>query len=98
MKDEPGRVNARGSEPLGKRSVGISGSEFAGVGLQFALTIVLFMFAGIWLDKSLHTSPWFVIVCVFVGAAAGFFSIYRKLMAAQRRADGGGRPSGRTRT
>lgn len=97
MKDEPGRSDARGSESLGRRSAGISGGEFAGVGLQFALTIVVFMFAGIWLDKRLHTSPWLVIVCVFVGAAAGFFSIYRKLMAAQRRATGG-RPSGGARS
>jgi len=65
----------------------VSPSEFAGVGLQFALTIVVFMFAGIWLDGRLHTSPWFVLVCVFGGAAAGFFSIYRKLMSAQRRTD-----------
>lgn len=86
MKDEPGPTPK--SEPLGKRAAGISGSEFAGVGLQFALAIVVFMFAGIWLDKRLGTSPWLVIVCVFVGAAAGFFSIYRKLTAAQKRADG----------
>lgn len=94
MKDEPGRSESHDSGPLGRRSTGISGGEFAGVGLQYALTIVVFMFAGIWLDKRLGTSPWFVIVCVFVGAAAGFFSVYRKLMAAQRRADGDGRRHG----
>jgi F0F1-type ATP synthase assembly protein I len=61
--------------------------DYAGVGLQFALTIVVFMFAGMWLDRTLGTSPWLLILCVFGGAAAGFFSIYRKLMAAQHRAD-----------
>ena len=61
--------------------------EYAGVGLQFALTIVGFMFAGMWLDRALGTSPWLLILFVFGGAAAGFYSIYRKLMAAQRRAD-----------
>ena len=85
MKDEPGRSDSRSTEPLGRRSAGVSGWEFAGVGLQFALTIVAFMFAGLWLDKRLHTSPFLLIVCVFVGAAAGLFSIYRKLKAAQRR-------------
>lgn len=85
MKDEPGRFDSRSTEPLGRHSPGVSGWEFAGVGLQFALTIVVFMFAGLWLDKRLHTTPFLLIVCVFVGAAAGFFSIYRKLMAAQRR-------------
>ena len=70
----------------------VSGAQFAGVGLQFALTIVVFAFAGIWLDKHLGTSPWLVILGVFIGAAAGFFSIYRQLTTAGRSAsDEGGR-------
>ena len=44
------------------RRKGVASSEFAGVGLQFAITIVLFAFAGIWLDKRLGTSPWFVLM------------------------------------
>ena len=59
---------------------GISGSEFAGVGLQFAITIVLFALGGIWLDKRLGTSPWLVILMVFGGAALGFWSMYRRMV------------------
>jgi F0F1-type ATP synthase assembly protein I len=62
-----------------------SGAEYAGAGLQLAMTLVAFMFLGIWLDKRLGSSPWFVLICVFVGAAAGFYSIYRRLMAATKR-------------
>jgi F0F1-type ATP synthase assembly protein I len=61
--------------------------EYAGVGLTFAGAIVIFMFAGMKLDQALGTSPWLLILFVFLGASAGFYSIYRKLMAAQRRAD-----------
>ena len=64
---------------------GFSGSEFAGIGIQFALVILVFTGAGIWLDGRLGTSPWLLLLCVFVGAAGGFFSIYQKAMAAQRR-------------
>ncbi len=71
----------------GRRSTAPSAGEYAGVGLQFAFTIVAFMFAGMWLDRALGTSPWLLILFVFGGASAGFYSIYRKLMAAQRRAD-----------
>jgi F0F1-type ATP synthase assembly protein I len=67
-----------------------SGAEYAGAGLQLALTLVVFMFLGIWLDKRLGSSPWFVLICVFVGAAAGFYSIYRRLMAATKRDSGAG--------
>jgi ATP synthase protein I len=76
---------ARGEGP-GARGTPSAG-EYAGVGLQFAVTIVVFMFGGMWLDRALGTSPWLLILLVFAGAGAGFYSIYRKLMAAQRRAD-----------
>jgi F0F1-type ATP synthase assembly protein I len=68
-----------------KGNAGISGGEFAGIGLQFAMVILVFTGAGIWLDKRLGTSPWLLLVFVFAGAAGGFYSIYRKAMAAQRR-------------
>ena|SRR5689334_20005577 len=77
--DRPGPRNA--SKPA-------SGAEYAGAGLQLAMTLVAFMFLGIWLDKRLGGSPWFVLICVFVGAGAGFYSIYRKLMGSAKR-DGG---------
>jgi hypothetical protein len=64
---------------------GVSGGEFAGIGLQFAFVILVFTFAGVWLDRRLGTSPWFLLVFVFAGAGGGFFSMYRKVTAAQRR-------------
>src|SRR5437868_4026895 len=60
-----------GREPVTNPGrTGISGPELAGAGVQFALLLVLSSFAGIWVDKQLGTSPWFLIVLVFVGAAA----------------------------
>ena len=61
-----------------------SGTEFAGIGLQFGLTIVVFVFAGVWLDGHLNSTPWFTIGCAFAGAAGGFYSMYRRVMAQQR--------------
>lgn len=58
--------------------------EFMGVGIQFAGAILIFMFAGRWLDERLGTSPWLLLLGVFVGAGAGFFSIYRQLVIAPR--------------
>ena len=81
-----GEAGGQGRGPR-HRLAGPTLGEYGGVGLQFALTIVAFMFAGMWLDRRLGTSPWLLILFVFGGASAGFYSIYRKLMAAQRRAD-----------
>ena len=59
----------------------------AGMGLQLAVSVILFLLAGQWLDRKLGTAPLFLILLVFVGAGASFYSIYRKLMEQQRRDD-----------
>ncbi|MDQ6888448.1 MAG: AtpZ/AtpI family protein [Gemmatimonadota bacterium] len=51
------------------------------MGVQFVLAILLFVFAGKWLDQKLGSSPWLLIVGAFVGASAGFYSMYRRLMS-----------------
>ena len=84
-RDSPeGSKTPGGTTPRGVAGA-VAGMEFAGIGIQFALTILLFVFAGVWLDNRLGTSPWLVLVFVFVGAAAGFYSMYRRVTAAQRR-------------
>ncbi|HEV7993617.1 MAG TPA: AtpZ/AtpI family protein [Gemmatimonadaceae bacterium] len=64
---------------------GFSVSEFAGVGIQFAVSIIVFLYLGQWLDRKLGTAPWLLIIGVFLGAGASFYSMYRKLTAAQAR-------------
>lgn len=59
-------------------------AAFAGYGLQLAITIVVGLYAGEWVDKRLGTSPLMLIVGVFVGATFGFYSMYRALVATQR--------------
>jgi ATP synthase protein I len=64
---------------------GTSTSEFAGLGLQFAVCIVGGLYLGQWVDRKLGTDPWFLIIGVFLGAGLSFYSMYRKLMAGQAR-------------
>lgn len=66
------------------RSMGAAG-RYAGLGLQFAASIVVFLYAGQWLDRRIGTEPLFLYVGVFTGAGAAFYSMYRNLMADQRR-------------
>ena len=58
----------------------MSGAEFAGVGLQFGITLVAFAFLGIWLDRKLGTSPLLIVLGVFGGAAVGFWEMYRAMI------------------
>ena len=54
-------------------------AKFAGVGLQFSITILVFLWLGSWLDRKFGTSK-FVYLAVFLGAGAAFYSMYRQLM------------------
>ncbi len=47
-----------------------------GLGLAFALSILLFMGGGAWLDSKLGTTPFLMVLGAAVGAGAGFYSLY----------------------
>ncbi len=68
-------------------SGGLSGADFAGVGIQFAVAIILFLFVGQWLDRRVGTKSVFTLIGVFVGASAAFYNMYRKITAAQKKDD-----------
>ncbi|HEU4748969.1 MAG TPA: AtpZ/AtpI family protein [Gemmatimonadaceae bacterium] len=80
MDDEKRQRQAPGSG-------GLSAADFAGVGIQFAFAIIVFLFAGQWLDNRIGTNGVFTIIGVFVGAGAAFYNMYRKIAAAQRKDD-----------
>jgi len=62
-----------------------SAASFAGLGIQLAISILLFLYLGQWLDKNLGTDPLLLILGVFVGAAVGIYNMYHMLTAAQRK-------------
>jgi ATP synthase protein I len=66
---------------------GTSGGQLAGHGMTFVVAILGGLYLGQWLDRKLGTAPWLLIIGVFVGAGASFYSMYTKLMAAQARED-----------
>jgi len=59
-------------------------AQFMGLGLQFVLSLLLFLYLGKWVDGKLGTSPLFLILGVFIGAGAAFYSMYRRLKVAER--------------
>jgi F0F1-type ATP synthase assembly protein I len=68
-----------------ERDAGPSAGAYAGLGLQFAASIIVFLYLGQWLDRKLGTEPWLLLIGVFLGAGGSFYSIYRKLMRDQER-------------
>ena len=70
-----------GNDASNRQDEAPSTSGYAAAGLQFAVALVLFALGGDWLDDRFGTGPLFLLLGVFGGGAAGFYSMYRKLMA-----------------
>jgi F0F1-type ATP synthase assembly protein I len=87
MTGKPGGIPGRSEQPPNGGEGGTSVGEYAGLGLQFAVSILLFLFLGQWLDRRLGTAPWMLLIGVFAGAGGSFYGMYRRLMASQARAD-----------
>lgn len=57
------------------------------LGLQLALSVVVFFFLGRWLDQWLGTSPWLMIAGLAVGIAGGFIQFFRTALALGKKED-----------
>ena len=77
----------KGNDP---RDVLRASGQHMGYGLALALSVLLFLAAGAWLDGKLGTSPVLLVVGAFVGAGAGFYSLYYHIVIEPRRRQGGG--------
>jgi len=51
--------------------------QYSGLGIQLAVTIIVFLFGGIWLDKYFETKFIFTLICVFLG----FVGVIYKLIS-----------------
>jgi ATP synthase protein I len=91
MPDADDSSPPRPADKTSASSIGNGGwgnaAAYAGLGVQFVLAILFFLYAGRWLDRRLGTQPVFLYVGVFAGAGAGFYLMYRRLMRDQRRED-----------
>ncbi|MBW3534222.1 MAG: AtpZ/AtpI family protein [Gemmatimonadetes bacterium] len=70
-----------------RRSVAGHMGRYAGLGLQLAMAVGLFLAAGWWVDGKIGTTPLLTIVGALLGAGAGFYSLYYHLVVEPRRRD-----------
>lgn len=50
--------------------------QFMGYGLTWALSVLFFLGVGAWVDSKLGSGPFLMLLGAFVGAGAGFYSLY----------------------
>jgi F0F1-type ATP synthase assembly protein I len=75
----------RKTDPPSPADSAAGAGSYLGTGLAFAASILVFLYLGQWVDRKLGTAPLFLVIGVFIGAGAGFYSLYKKLMAAEAR-------------
>lgn len=51
--------------------------DASALGIELVVSVLLGAGAGYWVDKKLSTFPWFTVIGLILGAAAGFLSVYR---------------------
>ncbi|MCI0341082.1 MAG: AtpZ/AtpI family protein [Planctomycetales bacterium] len=64
------------------------------IGLQLAITILLGVLGGYWLDGRLGTAPWLTVAGSVLGMGAGFTNFILAVLRREKRreSDGGGPP------
>lgn len=73
-------------------SGGANYARYAGIGMHFAVTLLVFTFAGYRLDLWLGSSPWLLLLGVGLGFAGGMISMVsrvKKVTAGSGSASGG---------
>ena len=74
MDEEPPRQKPKLGAPPEK-----SPWALAGLGMQFFVALIAFVYAGNWVDKRMGTAPIFLLLGVFLGGGGTFFLSYRRL-------------------
>jgi len=76
MAAEPG-----GPRPPASREDGPSPWALAGLGLQWFVAMLVFVYAGNWVDRTFGSAPLGLLVGLFVGGGGVFYVIVRRLLA-----------------
>lgn len=61
--------------------------RFAGVGVQYALTILVMTLLGIWLDDRAGTAPLFLLVFLLLGFGGATWSLIQQVLGPDKKQD-----------
>jgi F0F1-type ATP synthase assembly protein I len=81
MDDDPPRDVPSDPKPVNASAAEVSPWALAGLGMQFVLALLVFVYAGNWMDRRLGTAPLCLLLGVFVGGGGTFFLSVKRLTA-----------------
>lgn len=65
----------------------VRGLKMSSVGIELALSVLIGLFAGRWVDRRLGTDPWLMILGLSLGFAAGLRSLMKMMARVTKEAD-----------
>jgi ATP synthase protein I len=68
----------------GRSNFVVNYGPYIGLGLQLAVTVIVMVFLGIWLDKRFGTNPWLTIIFSFLGIAAALYSFLKQVLKSDK--------------
>ncbi|NMB64239.1 MAG: AtpZ/AtpI family protein [Spirochaetes bacterium] len=57
---------------------------YSTIGIQLAITILVFLYGGFLLDEHFNSSPVFVVIGTIIGMGAGFYNLMKSLSELDR--------------
>jgi ATP synthase protein I len=72
-KDEDGRSN-----------FAVNYGPYIGLGLQLAVTVLVMVFLGIWLDGKFNTNPWLTVIFSFLGIATSLYNFIKTVLKSDK--------------
>lgn len=76
-------------DDVSQREMG-EGYALLTVGITFAVTLTLFVLAGIWADRRWRTTPWLTVAGTLVGMSVGGFWMYQRVLRQTKQDDARG--------
>ena len=58
---------------------------YLNLGWQLAITIIVMVFLGKWLDAQFDTSPWMIVCCSIFGVFAGMYTFIKTVITLDKK-------------
>ncbi len=68
----------------GRSNFAVNYGPYLGLGLQLAVTVIVMVFLGIWLDGKFNTSPWLTVTFSFLGIATSLYNFIKTVLKSDK--------------
>ena len=75
--DNQGNIRESSESEIKKKKQKSNYLQYFSIGINLITPILVFLLLGIMIDKWTGKKPMFTVICIFIGAFASFYNIYK---------------------